>query len=797
MGGDNLIVAFSLPRFSICCSFMFRPATRWTLLIAVAGCAIVAAGVLAWDWYSAVSPEDFANAQYVGRDTCMKCHQAQYDLWHGSDHDRAMAVASDKTVLADFNDTKFEYHGVTTRFFRRDGKFMVNTEGPDGQFHDYEIAYTFGVRPLQQYMVKFPDGRVQVLRESWDVNKKRWFFVTPPDVTNERIEPGDPLHWTGITQTWNTTCADCHSTNVHKNYDPKANTYNTSWEEINVSCEECHGPGSVHVALAKRWSPFWDRNIGYGLPALKDKNLNVQLETCAKCHSRRYQIHEDFRPGRPFMNYYEPVVLSAGLYQADGQILDEVYEYDSFLQSKMHANHVQCTNCHDPHSLTLKFQGNALCTQCHEQHDPAKYDTPAHHHHAVGSAGAQCINCHMASRLYMVIDERRDHSFRLPRPDLSVELGTSNACNNCHNKPTETFQWAADAVKKWFGEKPKRDPHWGQAIKAGRAATSEGEKLLVDLVRRSSTPSVVRATAIDLLANYSSNASVSARRDALRDGDPLVRLTAVQVLPEENKELLVSDLASVVNDPQRAVRIAAATRLAQVPGRMRSEVDPEHPGKSFAEMKEDDPLASLTNTQRKAYEDALVEFRNSEDLTLDHAGGHLALASFDRQHGRIEDAIQHLVAAIKLEPYLAGPRKELASLMLDHGGDKAEIRRLWSEEAALVERDSKIRPDSAPIFYELGKLRYLLQEYDKADTALRAACEKDPRNYDFVYFLALMQQKRYELDDDKAQFNAAMLSVKKMRELNRQDPRAKELFQSLLAKWHARNPDAKIPGEDR
>ena len=489
-----------------------RLATRRTFLVAVAVCAIAALGALGWSWYSAVPPQVVANAHYVGHDTCIKCHQPQYDLWHGSDHDRAMDYATEKSVLGDFNDTKFEYHGVTTRFFRKGGKYMVNTEGPDGQYRDYEIKYTFGVRPLQQYMVEFPDGRVQVLRESWDVNQKKWFFVTPPDVLNERIRPGDPLHWTGIAQNWNTTCADCHSTNAHKNYDPKANTYKTSWEEINVSCEECHGPGSVHVDLATRWSPFWDRNIGYGLPALKAKNLDLQLETCAKCHARRYQIHEDFRPGKPFLNYYEPVLLQQGLYQADGQILDEVYEYDSFLQSKMHANHVRCTDCHDPHSLKLKYQGNNLCTQCHEPHNPAKYDTPAHHHHEPGTPGSLCINCHMASRLYMVIDERRDHSFRLPRPDLSVELGTSNACNKCHTKPSENAQWAADAIKKWFGARPKRDPHWGPAIKAGREGKPEGEKLLLALIAKSSTPSIVKATAIDLLAGYPSNASVSARR---------------------------------------------------------------------------------------------------------------------------------------------------------------------------------------------------------------------------------------------------------------------------------------------
>ncbi|MEX0612532.1 MAG: cytochrome c3 family protein, partial [Pirellulales bacterium] len=420
---------------------------RFTLLF-TALAALAVGGVLAWDWLSVVPSEAVANASYVGRQTCAECHQAEHKLWLGSDHDLAMDLATDETVLADFNDTSFTYHGVTTRFFRRDGKFVVNTEGFDGQHHDYVVKYTFGVRPLQQYMVAFPDGRVQVLRESWDVENKKWFYVTPPDVTDERIEPGDPLHWTGIAQNWNTTCADCHSTNLQKNYDSATDTYHTTFEEIDVSCEECHGPGGVHVDLARSWSPFWDRRIGYGLPPLKSKNLQVQLETCAKCHSRRYQVHEDFRPGQPLLDFYEPALLSAGLYEADGQILDEVYEYGSFQQSRMHANRVRCSDCHEPHSLKLKFAGNQLCTQCHE---PAKYDTPGHHHHAIGSAGAQCIECHMPSRLYMVIDERRDHSFRVPRPDVSAELGTPNACNDCHTRPDETFQWAADAVLNWYG----------------------------------------------------------------------------------------------------------------------------------------------------------------------------------------------------------------------------------------------------------------------------------------------------------------------------------------------------------
>jgi predicted CXXCH cytochrome family protein len=721
---------------------------------------------LAWDWFRALPPNAVSQAAYVGRQTCAECHQGEHKLWQGSDHDQAMMLATDQSVLADFNDTKFEYQGVTTRFFRRDGKFMVNTEGPDGKYHDYEVKYTFGVRPLQQYMVEFPDGRVQVLRESWDVKNKKWFYVTPPDVPNERIPPGDPLHWTGIAQNWNTTCADCHSTNLHKGYDPEKNTYHTTFAQINVSCEECHGPGSVHVELARKRSPFWDRNVGYGLVSLKNKFSNTMIETCAKCHSRRYQVHEDFRPGRSFLDHYEPVTLAAGLYEADGQIRDEVYEYGSFMQSKMHANRVRCTDCHDPHSLKLKFTGNALCTQCHL---PAKYDTPAHHHHKADSEGAQCIKCHMPSRLYMVIDERRDHSFRPPRPDLSVELGTPNACNDCHKKSEETFQWAADAVRKWYGDKRPADYNWGAALKAGRSATPEGEKLLLGLLSNRETPPIVRATAIDLLANYNSPAVTAARREALSDSDPLVRLNAVRGLDAESTDRLIPHLAKMLDDRVRAIRIAAAGRLAHL------------------------PLDRLTDDQRRSFEKAMLEFLESQKLGLDHAGGHLTLGSLDRQHGRLDEAVGHYQAAIALEPYMAGPRSELASLLEQGNGDPAKIRRLRQEEADLVERDAKLAPDNAAIFYRLGLLRYTLDEYDKADAALNQACMKAPNNYDFRMTLALLQEKRYEQTSEEKYFNDAAHSIKKLVDMQPKDERAKQIFLRLMQTYQAKHPEEAKP----
>ena len=365
--------------------------------------AILLAALGAWasvDWYSAVPLDTLDAAQYVGRETCAKCHQQQTQLWTGSHHDRAMEIASEQTVLGDFDNAEFSRFGVKTRMFRRDGKFMVHAEGPDGEFRDYEVKWTFGIEPLQQYMVELDDGRVQVLRVSWDTRKNEWFYVAPADARDERLMPGDPLHWTGMAQNWNTMCAECHSTNLRKNFDLATNSYHTEFAEIDVSCEACHGPGSAHVELAESRSLFWDRRIGYGLTnVLKGADHAHQVDTCAPCHSRRVGINADYRHGDAFLDSYNPQLLEAGLYHADGQILDEVYVYGSFLQSRMYREKVRCSDCHDPHSLKLKFEGNQLCTQCHQ---PGKYDSPIHHHHDIEKAHAagatQCVNCHMISR---------------------------------------------------------------------------------------------------------------------------------------------------------------------------------------------------------------------------------------------------------------------------------------------------------------------------------------------------------------------------------------------------------------
>jgi len=386
------------------------------------------------------------NGAYVGDKTCQKCHQKEHARWHGSYHDLAMQKAGASSVLGDFN-TTFVYNGITTTFFKKGNAFMVRTDGSDGKLHDYEVAYTFGVYPLQQYLIPFPGGKFQALDIAWDSRKnseggQRWFHLHPDD----NVTAGDPLHWTGANLNWNYMCADCHSTNLKKNYDPKTHSYHTTYDALNVSCEACHGPGSEHLVWAKNPKTYkgalkqglgidlsafgkkrWEIDPKSGKPTLLQPVDRSEIELCARCHSRRSQLDDDAVPGDRFEDHYLPAVLSDPLYFPDGKIEDEVYVYGSFLQSKMFAKGVTCSDCHDAHSLKRKAEGNNVCNRCHRAVD---YETPKHHFHARGTAG--CIDCHMPPRTYMGVDARNDHSFRIPRPDLSVGTQTPNACTLCH-----------------------------------------------------------------------------------------------------------------------------------------------------------------------------------------------------------------------------------------------------------------------------------------------------------------------------------------------------------------------------
>jgi tetratricopeptide (TPR) repeat protein len=674
------------------------------------------------DWWLSFPAGAMDTAQYVGRQTCAECHAKEDELFHGSDHDLAMQPATPETVLGDFQDREFTHFDVTSKLFRRGDEFFITTDNREGKLETFPIKYVFGVRPLQQYLIEFPDGRVQCLPISWDTEGKRWFHLYP----DEPIPHDDPLHWTGRLQNWNYMCAECHSTNLQKNYDLASDTYQTTWSEIDVSCEACHGPGSLHVELARSWSIFWDRRHGYGLPRLKDPNPRVEIETCAPCHSRRRIVHPGHRPGEPYLDHYVNELIDGELYYADGQILEEDYVYGSFIQSLMYHKGVRCTDCHDPHTARIKFEepgsprvkytDNKLCGQCHL---PTKYDTPKHHFHPDETkAGTKCVECHMPETTYMVVDPRRDHSIRIPRPDLTVSLGIANACNGCHNDEAkgETAEWARAKCEEWYGP-PKGPPHFAHAIAAGRRLKPEGHDLLIDVCRRKDTSAMIRSSAISLLSGYRSGDAEAAAIQGLDDPEALVRATSVRSLQSLDAAELHRRLAPMLRDPIRLVRAEAARVLAlgQVPPSMFSRDD------------------------RESFEKALAEYMAGQKEVEDQPAAHLNMAVVHAALGQFEKAVDAYRTALRLDPQFIPARINLA-MLYDQRGDKAEAEK---EFRKVIELD----PGQGEAYYSLGLLLAEdEQRLQEAATLLGEAAKRladNPRVH-YNYGLALQKLGRNE-----------------------------------------------------
>lgn len=509
--------------------------------------------------------------EYVGKEACISCHKAAYNDWIGSDHDKAMDLATDSTVLGDFNNIIYHRNGKNHRCYKKDNKFMVYTDGEDGTMQNYEVKYVFGYDPLQNYLVEFPGGRLQTLALTWNSLDSNWFYMSDSVYSEHSVTHENWYHWTNQGQNWNSMCAYCHSTNLIKGYDPVSNTYNTSWSEIDVSCEACHGPSSYHIEWADM--PTYEQNKieNYGLVEKTSGINNVEyVEICARCHSRRSNMNDyDYRAS----SIYDHIIPNLPIepsYYIDGQIKEEDYVYGSFAQTKMFMNDVKCNDCHNVHSGQLILENNKLCTQCHVA---AIYDSKSHHFHKdfgekgtavisesgvefeVGS-GTQCIQCHMHAQYFMGVDYRSDHSFRIPRPDLSEKLGTPNACNQCHSK--ESNKWSEEKIKNWYGI--SRHFQFGEAIYSASKFEENADAQIIEIISDEVYPPSIRMAALSYL-NFNIDSNKSILYSQLQNIEPLFRYTAVNNLLIQSQED-INKLLPLLNDEVKTVRVEIANKLA-------------------------------------------------------------------------------------------------------------------------------------------------------------------------------------------------------------------------------------------
>ena len=669
-----------------------------------------------------------------------------------------MDTASAKTVRGDFDNAEFEWGGYTHRMYTKDGDYYVHTFGPDGKPGDFKIAYTFGARPLQQYIVPFEDGRLQCLQITWDADRNQWYHLYDSVYAGQDIKPDNWLYWTRNGQNMNGMCAECHTTNYKKNYDPVTKKFNTTWSEIDVSCEACHGPSSNHLKWAEIDSLERPQNVNYGLVLQTSKiNSKQYIDQCAYCHSRRSSFSDLSHRHSRAMNYMSAQLLSEPFYFADGQILEEDYVYASFLQSKMYKNDVKCNDCHNVHSLKTKLSGNPLCYQCH---DYKKYDTKAHHfHNGTGEMslksnngfydkgnGTQCVDCHMTGRYYMSVDFRRDHSFRNPRPDLTMSIGTPNACTSCHYHQKETAKWAAQKIEEWYGHKPT--PHFGTAMAAGRKGElSAIDDLLKISLDTAHTP-MVRATTIELLGHYNHPKTIAAFNKHLTDSADIIRHAAVKNYYNNDLNGFVDNLVKMLSDSTVAVRTQAAFQLSKV---QQQNIPAEH---------------------RTAFKQCLDEYVKVLNHSADFSASMHNLGGIYTNLGQYKKAEEAYMEALRIDD-LFYPAKVNLAMLYNQMGEKGKTEKLfkevisdypeyyeasyslgllfaeqkkYQEAAKYLEIAAKSMPGRTRIYYNLALLYQQMGAINKAEQSYKTLLAKEPENIDYLYACAYfyVQEKQNE-----------------------------------------------------
>jgi predicted CXXCH cytochrome family protein len=722
--------------------------------------------------------------EFVGRDACIECHKIEYDLWTGSDHDLAMDYANDSSVVGDFNNAELEYNGQIHKLYKKNGKFYAFTEGETGEMEEFEIKYTFGYHPLQQYLVEFDAGRLQTLPLTWDTISKQWYHMAEKVYPDEKIAHSNWLHWTNMGQNWNGMCADCHSTNLKKGFDHETEVFHTTWSEIDVSCEACHGPSSKHIEWSNLPEMGRPLNTNFGLVVQTSEISNRRyVDLCARCHTRRSALVDYDFEWTDLLDQMIPELVREPMYFADGQILEEDYVFGSFTQSRMYMEDVKCNDCHNVHSGKLILDGNQLCLQCHRSD---VYDAYEHHFHQydgetslkvmdefgneseVGE-GVQCINCHMPGRYYMGVDYRRDHSFRIPRPDLSDKLKTPNACTQCH--ANQSNKWAANYVKEWYGSSQR--PHYGTTLAAGHQSDPSAFAKLDRLSTDDLYPVIVRATALSLIGDFYPDQSRDVLKNNLKDMESMIRYNAVRYYP-------VTELADVeiliplLNDPVKAVRYETAVKLSQI------------------------PIEQFPEKSKNALAAALDEYKMAMEYSADFPASRHNLGNYYLNLGNTEDAVHNYKKAIELDDEFYPAKVNLAMLYNREGqNDKTELLLRdvtqqhpelyeanyslglllaelgnYNDAVGYLEKAGELIPERVRIFYNLGLIYQHLGDNTKAEQALLKGININPADFDLLFALSDFYIKRN-------QKGKAKKYIDQIAELYPENTIVKQLYEAL------------------
>jgi predicted CXXCH cytochrome family protein len=621
---------------------------------------------------------------YTGSNACQSCHQSAYDTWRKTLHVQMTKPIAEARVEGDFgNGAVLSQNGRSYTMERRDGRYFVSIARQKQQAEKFEVHYTLGARRFQGYLSKLADGRIYVLPVFWHNEARRW--VDWKEITPV---PDDPDH--DLRQIWNITCVNCHATNLVKNFNPATKTYATTWTEMGVGCEACHGPGAAHIAVTSEWQknpatrPAEPTAAQLRIFAASKATPREMFDACGYCHGNKNNVFFGFKPGDRYEDYALPFLISQpipdndpqGEFWPDGRPSRFNRPQALTLTGCFQRGQATCTSCHRMHGSAndhalkipveaegggLTRQSDRLCTQCHEV-------ATSHSHHDAASQGSRCVACHMSDVNWRLITRRRDHTFQPPVPELTARFGVPNACTTCHEDKSP--EWAVSTMDAWYGNAEKRRAVVRLSDTMYRAGTGD-TSVLPDLARLAADRShgtLIRASAAEFVgqllakkptaesaehAEPKKNSAVSAISavefrsvvnaliGAAADREPAVRVTAVRALSQiapDTDPRVTSVLAAHLTDSARLVRVSAVEALTAL-GIMR-----------------------LVGARGDALSRAQDEWAESLRTFNDVAADHTALGWLEASRGRPDVGTKELQIAISLDPTDARPHVYLGIL---------------------------------------------------------------------------------------------------------------------------------------
>ena len=738
---------------------------------------VLLSGLLFWSSNSALASIDASATSQ-----CQACHASQAHDWQQSHHAKAMQLPDRQTVLAPFAGEVAVYDGLSARFSKAVESAPVEEQDQTGSVKNtlvhpkkedpsafvialedagrpeaggvYQVRYTFGFSPLQQYLIEKEPGQMQVAPFAFDTRPEslggqQWYHLD--EKLGETRHPR--LDWDQPLQSWNGMCADCHSTGVKRGFDPERNLFSTSFTGVAVECTACHVP---HALASGPSGEFSDESAGLmrGTAATREEvgdslggrwvlgptdriaawvgepRSEQSMEQCYACHALRAPLRDGVELGEPFLDQFKPELLRAPFYSAIGQIEEEVFVYGSFEQSRMRAAGVQCIDCHDPHTAKLRAEGDALCASCHQSN---VYEAPSHHAHPP-SASVECVDCHMPGRMYMGVDFRRDHQFARPDPVLAKELGGRDVCQDCHEDRFIAWQEIKQKAQATTLPGAPRALIGGDVIGAtntevtdhhearqqywrlhGAEATPRTDQRYLNIISDEKRSPLERASLIATRsqATIARWTILPAWQDLMQSPPALVMATALEKMSEVGR-LPNEWVAEGCLHTLRVVRIAAAG----LPG-----------------------AAALSSCSK-----AIKELATASTQIAWRAEGRLADAARAIAEGGRSEAKDLLDRAIRQDPYAVGPYINQADILRLEGDERASM--------AVLDQGLSALPGDGMLLHSRALSAVRAGDSTAALTFIRRARQADAAQLDYLMIEVLLLERLGEPQEGIAVLDA-------------------------------------------